>query len=56
MKRSILIDVLFIVLMGGVLLLITETGHADLLNKYIVVFLLGAYFTGKYVASRKWNF
>jgi hypothetical protein len=53
MKRSILFDVLFIFLAGGIILAFTETGNANIISRYIIIFILAAYFSGKFVASKK---
>jgi hypothetical protein len=53
MKRSILFDVLFIFLAGGIILAFTETGNTNIISRYIIIFILTAYFSGKFVASKK---
>lgn len=45
-----LVDFVFIVLLAALLLMLSEWGHVDIIAKYPFVFLLVAYFTGKFAA------
>lgn len=52
--RKHLPDLLFILVAGGIMLLINEFGLEHLLARYAFLLLLVAYFIGR-VVGRKWN-
>lgn len=53
MKTSIIFDILFIFLSTSVVLPLLETGHADVISRYAVIFMLASYFAGKFVKGRE---
>jgi hypothetical protein len=53
MSRSRIYDLLFIILATGILLAFTETGNASIIGRYALVFVIAAYFSGKFVAAKK---
>lgn len=49
MKTSTIIDVLFILACGIILVTLNEFGYSNVISNYSIVFMLVAYFTGKFV-------
>jgi hypothetical protein len=59
MKKERKYDLIFIIIAAGLVLLIDETGYADLMKKYNLVFLVLTYFIGKGIGKgvkeREWR-
>jgi hypothetical protein len=59
MKKERKYDLIFIIIAAGLLLLIDETGYADLMKKYNLVLLILTYFIGKGIGKgvkeREWR-
>ena len=59
MKKERKYDLIFIIIAAGLLLLIDETGYADLMKKYNLVLLVLIYFIGKGIGKgvkeREWR-
>jgi hypothetical protein len=49
MKKTRLIDILFIIICGAVFYFITYFGHSRLLSQFSVIVALIAYFLGKFI-------
>ena len=49
MKNTSVFDILFIVIIGGILGLIAFFGYSKLLSQFSVIIALVAYFVGKYI-------
>jgi hypothetical protein len=48
-----LYDILFIILALAVLLPLVELGHGEIIQKFSFIFMLTAYFAGKYVKGKQ---
>jgi hypothetical protein len=59
MKKERKYDLIFIIIAAGLVLLIDETGYADLMKKYNLVLLVLTYFIGKGIGKgvkeREWR-
>ena len=44
-------DILFIIISAVLLLILTEFGYSELISKFSFIFVLVAYFAGKYLKS-----
>lgn len=51
-NKTYILDIVFIVVLGIILLAFTETGNLDYLTKLPFVTLLIVYFIGRFVGSR----
>lgn len=50
MKKSIIFDIAFIILLGLFLVFIIESGRTEMSIKFMFIPLLATYFIGKYAA------
>ncbi len=51
MKKALLtLDILFLLVVGIFGILMTEYGYEKILSKYFVVFMLTAYYAGRYLS------
>ena len=55
MTTTKIYDLLFILVSVAVLLPLTEFGYSHIISRFAVVFMLAAYFTGKYVKHLEWK-
>jgi len=59
MKKERKYDLIFIIIAAGLVLLIDETGYADLMKKYNLILLVLTYFIGKGIGKgvkeREWR-
>lgn len=53
MKTIPVIDIIFIILSAIILVLISQYGYAEILSKYSLIFVLIAFYMGKYFGRRE---
>ena len=49
MKKTIIFDIVFIIALGGLLVILSETNMLDLLMKYPFFTILTFYYIGRYI-------